>query len=141
MERGEEQEGACACDQRIAARSLVSAFISGLRLRCHPRPLGKQALSFALPTSPRDHRAAGELLGAEVELEVGGGELELTERSRLELAHALAGDAELGADLLERLGRLTQKTEAQLEHVPHALGELVESALQLDAAEQVGKHD
>ena len=46
-------------------------------------------------------RPAG-LLGAQVEAELGRCRLELAQGARLELAHPLARDAELGADVLER---------------------------------------
>ena len=55
---------------------------------------------------------ATRLLGAEVELERGSDRAELAQSARLELADALAGDAEVGADLLERLRGLAVEAEA-----------------------------
>ena len=44
---------------------------------------------------------------------------ELPERARLELAHALARDTQLVADLLERAGRLAVEAEPPGDHEPH----------------------
>ena len=52
------------------------------------------------------------LLGAQVELEARGDRAQLAQRPRLELSHALAGNAEVGPDLFERLGRLAVEPEA-----------------------------
>src|SRR4029079_3904185 len=57
--------------------------------------------------------------------------LELAQRARLDLAHPLPGDADLGADLLER-GRLAVvQAEAGLEHVARALGQRLQGGLEL----------
>src|SRR4029079_14235690 len=57
--------------------------------------------------------------------------LELAQRARLDLAHTLAGDADLGADLLERGGLAFVKAEAGFERLARALRELLEGGLQL----------
>src|SRR2546430_14503389 len=59
------------------------------------------------------------LLAAEVELEAWSDHPQLAEGAGLELAHALAGDAEVGTDLLERLRGLAVEAEAAREHVAH----------------------
>src|SRR5205823_5382405 len=58
-------------------------------------------------------------LRAQVQLEAGRGHPELAQRARLELADPLARDAELPADLFERLRLLTVEPEAEGEHVAH----------------------
>ena len=56
---------------------------------------------------------------------------QLAQRARLELAHALARDAEPGADLFERLRRLAVETEAQREHAAHARVQMRERVREL----------
>src|SRR5581483_1833089 len=65
---------------------------------------------------PRE-AATGRLLVAQVEGELGGERAQLPERPRLELAHALARDAELAADRLERLRLPAREAEPALEDV------------------------
>src|SRR4051794_3602133 len=60
--------------------------------------------------------------------------LELAQRARLDLAHALAGDADLDADLLQRGGLAVIQPEAGFEHVARALVQLLQSRLQLQLA-------
>src|SRR4051794_22374278 len=55
-----------------------------------------------------DHR-----LRPEIELEIGSSDAQLAQGARLELADALARDAEAGADLLERLRRSAVEAETQ----------------------------
>ena len=50
--------------------------------------------------------------------------VELVERLRLDLADALAGDAEALADLLQRAGLLAAEAEAELQDLALAVGEL-----------------
>ena len=69
---------------------------------------------------------ARELLSAQVVLEARSGQPQLAQRPRLELADPLARDAELGAHLFERLGRLAVEAEAKREHAPHARVQLLE---------------
>src|SRR5437868_11459118 len=59
------------------------------------------------------------LLAAEVQLEARSDHPQLAESAGLELAHALAGDAEVGPDLLERLRGLAVEAEPPREHVAH----------------------
>src|SRR5689334_19447812 len=57
--------------------------------------------------------------------------LELAQRAGLDLAHPLAGDADLGADLLEGGRFAVVQAEAGLEDVARALRQLLEGGLQL----------
>jgi hypothetical protein len=86
-------------------------------------------------------RHAGRLFGAEIEAKVRRGGLELSQCARLELPYALAGDAELGPDLFERLGNGPREAEAKLEDVAHAIGEVLESGLQLGGPEHLGENE
>ena len=61
------------------------------------------------------------LFGAEVELQRRSDRAQLAQGARLELADALAGDAEVGADLFERLRGLAVEPEAAAEHVPNKM--------------------
>ena len=80
-------------------------------------------------------RTARRLLGAQIEAKLGATTAcELPERARLELADALARDAELVADFLEGLRDLPVEAEAQLEHVAMRSFREVEGLLELDSA-------
>src|SRR5579859_4519481 len=48
---------------------------------------------------------------------------EFCQRAGLDLAHALAGDAEFAANLLERMGLAIAQAEAELQHETFARGE------------------
>src|SRR2546425_6434589 len=61
--------------------------------------------------------------------------LELLERVVLDLADALAGDAEGLADLLERARLRTREPEAKLDHLPVALRQRRECVLDVLAAQ------
>ena len=58
--------------------------------------------------------------------ELGPDRLELAQGARLELADALAGDAELGRDLLERVRTLAVEAEAKADHLAQALVQALE---------------
>src|SRR3954451_3077161 len=83
--------------------------------------------------SPTDYLAVGRVL----ELQRLAGVLQLRERARLDLAHALARDADLGADRLERHRLPRRQAVAQLEHAALAPLELLERLLEVDRAEVV----
>src|SRR5690242_5048406 len=74
------------------------------------------------------------LLGAQVELEIRRRHAQLTQRTRLELTHALARDAEAGTDLFERLRLLAVETEAKRKHAAHARIEMRERTCELARA-------
>src|SRR5207248_10364735 len=74
-------------------------------------------------------------LAAEVQLEVGRDGAELAEGARLELPHALAGDAETGADLFERLRLAVLEAEPKGEHALHARVQVLERVRELDRAQ------
>jgi RNA polymerase primary sigma factor len=57
---------------------------------------------------------------------------QLAQCARLDLAHALARDPELDAELLERLRLLAVEAEAAHDDVPHARLELVDDPVSLD---------
>jgi len=71
-------------------------------------------------------------LANEVVAELGRGLPELLKRPRLELAHALAGDPELPADVLERLRVAAGQAEAALEDVAEPRLEAIERLPNLD---------
>src|SRR5262245_55333835 len=83
---------------------------------------------------PWGRRLTGVPLGAQVELQARRDGAELPQGARLELADALAGDAEVGADLLERLRLLAVETEAALGHVAHARVQPLERLRELGRA-------
>src|SRR5215211_1429083 len=66
------------------------------------------------------------------------GALQHRQRLGLDLAHALAGHADLFADVLERQGTLVDQAVAELDHAPLAPGERVEHALEVGVADPVG---
>ena len=68
-------------------------------------------------------------------LEVRRDDAQLAQRPRLELADALAGDAEAAADLLERPRLLAVEAEAEREHVAHARVQRLECRGKLGRAE------
>src|SRR5690349_11710150 len=72
-------------------------------------------------------------------LEPGGREPQLAQGARLELADALARDAELRADLFERLRRLAVEAEAEREHPAHARVQLIERPGKLPRARLLGR--
>src|SRR3954468_10748738 len=80
------------------------------------------------------------LLGAQVEREPRSDRAQLAQGARLELADALAGDAEVGADLLERLRRLAVEAEAAVDDVAHAVVEAQERFSELDRARRLRVH-
>ena len=73
------------------------------------------------------------LLGPEVVLEAGSGQAKLAQCARLELADALARDAELRSHLFERVRRLAVEAEAKREHAAHARVQLLERSRELPA--------
>src|SRR4051794_6033002 len=81
------------------------------------------------------------LFGPEIKTEVRRGGLQLAERTRFELTNALAGDTELASDFLEGLRHRAGEPETQLEHMTHAVGELVEGELELDAAQELRENE
>src|SRR3954468_4624630 len=84
------------------------------------------------PCRTRHGTPAGCSLGAGQEiLQIRVVQLQLAKRPRLDLADPLAGDADLGADLLERCGIAVVEPEAGLDHSPRALVQGVERLLQL----------
>src|SRR5829696_7439112 len=78
---------------------------------------------------------ARKLFGFEVQLQPRCDRPQLAKRARLELANALARDAELAADLLERLRLLAAEAEAQRQHALHARVQPGESAGELAGPE------
>src|SRR5581483_7319407 len=62
--------------------------------------------------------------------------LELLQRVVLDLADALAGDAERAAHLLERARLLALEPEPELDHLPLALRERVERAIDVLPAQR-----
>src|SRR5919198_3638488 len=79
--------------------------------------------------SPVPSDAVAEPLGL-------GQRLELLERVVLDLADPLARDAEGAADLLERARLPALEPEAQLDHLPLALGQRLERLLDVLAAQR-----
>ena len=73
--------------------------------------------------------------GADVELQAGRDRAQLAQRARLELADALAGDAEAVADLLERVRPVALEAEPHREHVAHARVERLERLGELPGAQ------
>src|SRR5207248_495321 len=71
------------------------------------------------------------LFRAQVELEIRRRDAQLAQCARLELTHALARDAEPGADLFERLRGLAVETKAEREHAAHARVEVRERVCEL----------
>src|SRR5450759_3558642 len=71
-------------------------------------------------------------LSAQVVLEVGCDHAQLAQSTGLELAHPLAGDAELATDLFERPRCLSVEAEASAQNVAHTRIQLVERDPQLD---------
>src|SRR5205807_10612486 len=85
------------------------------------------------PGSPTSLDAVFEALGL-------GEALELLQRVVLDLADALARHAERAADLLERARLLALQPEAELDHLPLALGQRLERLLDvLPAQRQRGR--
>src|SRR5262245_8095999 len=80
----------------------------------------------------------GYLLALEVELEARGSLPELSQGARLELAHALACDAEADSHLLERLRGLSVEAETQRHDAAHPRAEPPQRACQLARAEHLG---
>src|SRR3954451_442117 len=83
--------------------------------------------------SPTDYLAVGRFL----ELLRLAGVLQLRERPRLDLAHALARDADLGADRLERPRLPRGQAVAQLDHAALAPLELLQRVLEVHRAQVV----
>ncbi len=63
---------------------------------------------------------------------------QLAERPGLQLANPLARDAELGAHLFERLGRLAAEAEAKREDAPHTRVQLFERLGELPPTRLLG---
>src|SRR5947207_13207421 len=80
------------------------------------RDAGKKAVraSPGRPSNPRSCRGGGtnRLLGAKIQLQAWRDDAQLAEGARLELADALAGDAERRADFLERLRGVAVEAES-----------------------------
>src|SRR5262249_27984181 len=70
--------------------------------------------------------------GRQVGLQAGREAAELAQRARLDLPDALAGDAEVAAEVLERLRRLAVEAEAARDNVAHARLERVQGLPELD---------
>src|SRR5436190_7328358 len=66
--------------------------------------------------------------------------LQLRQRARLDLAHALAGDPHLGADRLERHGLLGGEPVAKLEHAALAPLQRLERLLEVGLADVLRHH-
>src|SRR5262249_60622095 len=77
------------------------------------------------------------ILRTQVVLEIGRNRAQLAQRTRLELADALARDAETGTDLFECLRGLAVETEPQREDAAQARVESQQRSRQLLAAELV----
>ena len=71
-----------------------------------PRPSCRSRFAMARTQYSDESRETFVGSGAEVVLEVGSDHTQLAQGAGLELADALAGDAQLGADLFERSRRL-----------------------------------
>ena len=115
---------------RVAARDGIG----------RPAPLGPSVGREAAP----EGLARSDLLrrlrsAAEVELEPGRDHAQLAQGARLELADALAGDAEADTDLFERLRNRAVEAEALGEDVAHARVQAVERRGQLGRAEPLGR--
>src|SRR5262245_66069153 len=101
-------------------------------------PTGLQPVSFShSDTPPSASQSTCRQLGAAQGLGLGE-RLQLLQGVVLDLADALTGDAEGAADLLQRAGVLALQPEAQLDHLALALGQRVERALDVLAAQVQG---
>src|ERR671911_414436 len=83
------------------------------------------------PSSPRERRRTLDAVLERLRLRQA---LELLQRVVLDLADPLARDAEGAADLLERARRRARQAEAELDHLPLALGQRRERELHVLAA-------
>src|SRR4249919_3360660 len=87
------------------------------------------------PERERSEAQGLELVACEIKLETRRDGAQLSQSTGLELAHALARDAEPGSHFLERLRIGVMQTEAQRQHVTHAWVEPRKRLLQLRLAE------
>src|SRR4051812_27232138 len=98
----------------------------------HPQPPSRFPV-LTLAESARV-KSPPELFVADVELQRRRHRAELAQGAGLELAHALARDAEPDADLLERPRLLPVQPEAKRQHVAHARVQPEQRLRQLDRA-------
>ena len=112
MRRGEEDRGSRALGQVAELEALVDG--SGAVVA------GRDDVRVTVDEAGPHPQEAIRLFAVQVELERGSDRAKLAQSARLQLPDPLAGDAEIGADLFERLRGLAVEAEAAREHVAHA---------------------